>query len=1505
MKTSEIAGSARGRCVHCLSPSQRMRIVMLAAAATTLAVTASAVADQWTGAGQTGVPRQWGIGPNWLAGVVPPANDVDVFGLLGDGTVDLNAPQFAGGLIFKDFTNTAINPLAGNALSLVPPLFAPNPSIVAPENLRETYACDYFTAGPTINAPLALQSQQLNINLGTIQRSAMLLGGTITAFPGAVINYNGFGFTSSLWLTANTVFPNPQLLPQTIINVGTPAGANSLSHTLHLADGGRLDNALINLTGSQAYLGLHNSSPFPMATYTNDLNVMDGGVIFTDRSYQLWDLDSSINRWQNIVGLLTVMNRVDFGSTGGYGMTNNGFWIEVSKTRLHTLDGQSQVFVNNGYLTQQRAGNRYISGTNRLNEPHNYTIFNDIVDEQSGSLLKDGTGVLVLLHDNSNWNGNKTVNRGVLRIGGPTALGSPLVQAVTISPDAGVGIGWNTPVDLSVIPQVPFTVNAPPLPAGQTGAIDIDMWGHTFNINTNFGPFPMGGYLRVGSSMGADASFDPQPQINKHASTRGFITPYIFAQGPQPTGIYYFGGGGGTLRVDSILNEVEYRTQLEMGTTGQLLPGRVALNPLSQMGIPANNLYTGTTWARAGTLQLMYPTGAALFSGAVWGTQQVSLGTYNTDMIQGEYQNFAIPNPNNWRWTGPGQLLIDPDVNGNMNLGRYLTNQGLNTLQNTLLLDGGVIGWTGNVTLNGPPGQYGATINSDLTAPAGGLIPVNVLGLGGEYSAGVMKLAMPWFIEDTPQGMPVLLYKCGVNSTLDLTNTPTPFGNTFTGGTVIAGGEILVSNANQLNAHQNGAGGPIVLQNGGRLHLTQNSTIFEKDVILGARGLPDSGTLYNGSMFEVDLHLQATLQGRLMVGSTSTRAPLEKLGKGVLFLDYQVGGIPQQYPRDSQNLWGLKLTEGLVSTNQLPFSPNSVGGYLVCNGDPGDTVWNGSVLQVRSAPPNFVFADPADSYGFESLVSFARTQSWIEVLDPQTGAVGANVFRVSGAASYDWMGTVIFRPLNGDGDDTNNVYHLSRNAAGPLAVSPGQDSRGTGTLDVRGGLVKLTTNVNGVRVLPQETGFTLKLNGGIFNGMPQADLNGNLIVNDVVATGNPRMDGQSYSANGLVATPTTWTIGLTGLTSWNGTLEKIGSGTVLFNRQLGAPVTVAAGSILKISGGTLDAGGPVDPFTDSVLPNIHVAINNNANFNVIQGSKDVASISGTGTTTVVGGATLNVGSSGPIGQGTLLVNGYVDAGNVDVISLTDVSATATSAAQLNANYVRTGTLNISSSAAQFASVYIKLDGSNSGVSRVNALNISGPIATPTARIDLTDNDLVIDYTGATPYNNVVNWVRAGYNAGVWNGNGIASSRAGTSPNPGEGGKTGVGYAEASTIYSVFPATFSGQSVDNSSVLIKYTYLGDANLDGQVDISDLGILATNWQTPGDWPQADFDYSGFIDISDLGRLATNWQVGVGSPLGPSFDVALASFGLPGASVPEPTSVGMLGMAVLGLRRRHRRS
>jgi hypothetical protein len=65
----------------------------------------------------------------------------------------------------------------------------------------------------------------------------------------------------------------------------------------------------------------------------------------------------------------------------------------------------------------------------------------------------------------------------------------------------------------------------------------------------------------------------------------------------------------------------------------------------------------------------------------------------------------------------------------------------------------------------------------------------------------------------------------------------------------------------------------------------------------------------------------------------------------------------------------------------------------------------------------------------------------------------------------------------------------------------------------------------------------------------------------------------------------------------------------------------------------------------------------------------------------------------------------------------------------------------------------------------------------------------------------------------------------------------------------------------------FVLAGDADHDRDVDVNDLGILATNWQqSPRTFSQGDFDYSGTVDVNDLGILATRWQQNLAPPSAP---------------------------------------
>src|SRR5205814_902886 len=105
-----------------------------------------------------------------------------------------------------------------------------------------------------------------------------------------------------------------------------------------------------------------------------------------------------------------------------------------------------------------------------------------------------------------------------------------------------------------------------------------------------------------------------------------------------------------------------------------------------------------------------------------------------------------------------------------------------------------------------------------------------------------------------------------------------------------------------------------------------------------------------------------------------------------------------------------------------------------------------------------------------------------------------------------------------------------------------------------------------------------------------------------------------------------------------------------------------------------------------------------------------------------------------------------------------------------------------------------------------------------------------------------------------------------------------------------------------------------NLDGKVDVTDLGNLASNYgmSSGARLAQGDFNYDGNVDVTDLGDLASNYGAvltdtsagGASAAAIPTSVVAAPLAAAGSASVPEPTSSLVLLLGSLGALSRRRR-
>ena len=99
--------------------------------------------------------------------------------------------------------------------------------------------------------------------------------------------------------------------------------------------------------------------------------------------------------------------------------------------------------------------------------------------------------------------------------------------------------------------------------------------------------------------------------------------------------------------------------------------------------------------------------------------------------------------------------------------------------------------------------------------------------------------------------------------------------------------------------------------------------------------------------------------------------------------------------------------------------------------------------------------------------------------------------------------------------------------------------------------------------------------------------------------------------------------------------------------------------------------------------------------------------------------------------------------------------------------------------------------------------------------------------------------------------------------------------------------FSGQAVDATTILVKFTHRIDLDLDGVITTNDATIFNSSYNegAPAYWSIGDLDYDRVFTSND----ATIFNS--------FYNEALAS-------VPEPATLGVLGLGALGLLRRRGR-
>lgn len=554
----------------------------------------------------------------------------------------------------------------------------------------------------------------------------------------------------------------------------------------------------------------------------------------------------------------------------------------------------------------------------------------------------------------------------------------------------------------------------------------------------------------------------------------------------------------------------------------------------------------------------------------------------------------------------------------------------------------------------------------------------------------------------------------------------------------------------------------------------------------------------------------------------------------------------------SQSITGAGIVQKNNNTYTLTLAGNSnytggtnitAGTLAVANnynlGDPSGAVRfiDAGTAQILQFAPNF----DTPNFTRNILLDYETTTNtqYVGTIDTTTNNItlsGTISSLGTGGIAKNGTGTLT---VTGNNTFNGNVYVnngtlsvASVGASGGAPSNLGQPVAGTTIFFGNNQPQPMTTGTLVYTGVGETTdrGISLNGNGDIDNtGSGTLKLTGSVALNPFGLT----LDG---SGNGELAGAITGSTGVIGVNITNAGTTYNAAPTVAFS---GGGATTAAVATAALSGTTVGSVNVTSYGTGyTSAPTVTL--------NTPSGK------TGSGATAT---AVFSAGSISKQGAGTWTLSG------ADVIPGT---VTVNGGKLQLANNQTYGGLNL-----QSGSVAMSASPHTPHMLTTSALSIAAGTA-----LDLSDNDLTVNYAGqADPISTIKGYLATGYANGNWNGTGLTTSAAATTPG------TTLGYIDNTT---------------NSTVQVKYAWYGDLDLSGTVDNNDLmamGNIPTSGPNAGaiGWFDGDLNYDGKINQDDWALF----QLGLAESKGASI-----------SSVPEPSTLALLAAAGMMLNRKRRK-